>query len=67
MTPDRGLTPYIPLLVVLALPALVCLTIMLVEPGINRSMLTHAIGTFAVLGVIAVVLSFGAAKYWGDT
>lgn len=62
MTSDR--TSYLPLLIVLALPFLVCLILMLVEPGINRSLLTDAIKVGAVLVVIGGALSFAVSRIY---
>lgn len=53
---------YLPLLIVLALPVLACLILMLVEPGLNRSMLYSAIKSGVVLVVIGCALSFAASK-----
>lgn len=53
---------YLPLVIVLALPVLACLLLMLVEPGINRSLLYSAIKVGAVLIVIGGALSFAASR-----
>jgi hypothetical protein len=53
---------YLPLVIVLALPVLACLVLMLVEPGINRSMLYSAVKTGVILIVIGGALSFVASK-----
>lgn len=59
------LRPYIPLLVVLALPFLACLLILLVEPGIERALLYSGVKVGVVLVVIAGALSFAASHFAG--
>jgi hypothetical protein len=53
---------YLPLVIVLSLPVLACLLLMLVEPGINRSLLFSAVKTGVILIVIGGALCFAASK-----
>ena len=53
---------YLPLVIVLALPVLACVLLMLVEPGINRSLFLSAVKVGAVLVVIGGALSFVASR-----
>ena len=53
---------YLPLVIVLALPVLACLLLMLVEPGINRSLLFSAVKVGAILIVVGGGLCFAASR-----
>lgn len=53
---------YLPLAIVLALPVLTCLLLMLVEPGLNRSLLWSSIKVGVVLVAIGGALSFVASR-----
>jgi protein-S-isoprenylcysteine O-methyltransferase Ste14 len=53
---------YLPLAIVLALPVLACVLIMLIEPGINRSLFVAAIKTGVILVVVGGALCFVASR-----
>jgi protein-S-isoprenylcysteine O-methyltransferase Ste14 len=53
---------YLPLVIVLALPVLACVLLMLIEPGINRSLFFSAIKTGIILVVVGGALCFVASR-----
>ena len=61
MREHKHLNPLVPLCCVLVLPALACLAILFVEPGINRSLFYAAVKTGIVLIAVGGAMSFVAS------
>lgn len=53
---------YLPLVIVLALPVLACLLLMIVEPGVNRTLLFSAVKVGVILIVVGGGLCFVASR-----
>ncbi|HEY8564183.1 MAG TPA: hypothetical protein VIL65_01690 [Beijerinckiaceae bacterium] len=62
---DRSFTALIWFFGILSVPLAVCVLILLVEPGINRSFFYESVKMAAILVAIGGALSFGASLLAG--
>ncbi|ACL56666.1 hypothetical protein [Methylobacterium nodulans] len=59
---EKTTNPLIPIGIVVLLPVIACLVLMLVDEGIERSLLWAAVRVGILLIVIGGALSFGASR-----
>ncbi|KMO32637.1 hypothetical protein VQ02_23255 [Methylobacterium variabile] len=62
MSQETPSNPLVPIAIVVAIPVLVCLLLMLTDPGIERSLLWSSIKTGIILIVLGGAISFGVSR-----